>query len=227
MISILMPIYNGMEFLSESMASVLWQTHTEWELLIGINGHDDPAPLLSRVAELSKGDPRVRAFGLDTRGKPDSLNALLQHANGDWIAILDVDDIWFPTKLEEQVRFLVRLPSSVGAVGTWCVYFGDRTGSPTIPAGSIRPSVLATVNPLINSSTLIRKELCHWTNDYTGLDDYYLWMQIVLQGRTLYNLGKHLVAHRVYSTSAFNSRYQPVAELREWYLRQITTENST
>jgi glycosyltransferase involved in cell wall biosynthesis len=220
MISILMPIYNGIEFLPESMASVVSQTYTEWELLIGINGHADPTPYLERVSELSKGDPRIRAFGLDTRGKPDSLNALLPYANGEWIAILDVDDIWFPTKLEEQVRILPRLPSSVGVVGTWCVYFGDRSGSPTIPSGHILPSVLGHMNPMINSSTLIRKELCHWTDEYQGLDDYHLWMQIVLHGHTLYNLGNHLVAHRVYSTSAFNSKYQPVEELRKWYAQK-------
>jgi len=45
MISILMPIYNGIEFIEESVSSILNQTYDQWELIIGVNGHPENSPV--------------------------------------------------------------------------------------------------------------------------------------------------------------------------------------
>jgi glycosyltransferase involved in cell wall biosynthesis len=217
-VSILMPIYNGVEFFQESFPTVRRQTHTDWELLIGINGHPDPSPILRVIEEVAKGDPRVRVFVQTTTGKPDSLNDLMTHVTTDWVALLDVDDTWALTKLEEQVRILPTLHLETAVVGTFCHYFGELSGGPTIPSGYIDPKVLATVNPIINSSSLTRRELCQWTGTYQGVEDYELWMKIALSGKKLYNIGKDLVGHRIHRQSSFNGKRQDVEVLRRHYI---------
>jgi glycosyltransferase involved in cell wall biosynthesis len=218
-ISILMPIYNGIEFFKESFRTISRQTHTDWELLIGINGHSDPSPLLRLIEEVAKGDHRVRVFVQTTTGKPNSLNDLMTHVTTDWVALLEVDDTWSLTKLEEQVRILATLHPETAVVGTFCHYFGELSGSPTIPSGYIDPKVLATVNPIINSSSLIRRELCQWTSTY-DVEDYELWMKIALSGKKLYNIPKDLVGHRVHRQSAFNGKQQDVEQLRKHFMER-------
>jgi glycosyltransferase involved in cell wall biosynthesis len=211
-----MPIYNGIEFFQESFPTVRRQTHTDWELLIGINGYSDPSPILRVIEEVAKGDPRVLVFVQTTTGKPDSLNDLMTHVTTDWVALLDVDDIWAPTKLEEQIRILPTLHPDTAVVGTFCHYFGELNGGPTIPSGYIDPKILASVNPIINSSSLVRREMCRWTSTY-DVEDYELWMKIALSGKKLYNIGKDLVGHRIHRKSAFNGKQQDVEELRQQY----------
>jgi glycosyltransferase involved in cell wall biosynthesis len=222
MISILMPIYNGIEFLNESLQSVLNQTYTDWELIIGINGHEDPTPLVDHATVLKKNDDRIIVVSLSTKGKAESLNEMVKLASSEWIAILDVDDVWTPTKLEEQVQYIQSTADpNIAVVGTQCLYFGERAGSPDIPNGIINnPAYLIKQNPIINSSALIRKHLCKWSDTW-GLDDYELWMKIMLQGYHFYNISSYLVYHRVYASSAFNSKPQPVSELRKWYSEQL------
>jgi glycosyltransferase involved in cell wall biosynthesis len=169
------------------------------------------------IEEVTRGDRRVRVFVQTTDGKPDSLNDLMTHVTTDWVALLDVDDIWAPTKLEEQVRILPTLHPNTAVVGTFCHYFGELSGSPSIPSGYIDPKVLETVNPIINSSSLTRRELCRWTGTYQGVEDYELWIKITLSGRKLYNIGKDLVGHRIHRQSAFNGKQQDVQQLREQY----------
>ena len=213
-ISVLMPIYNGIEFLQESLPSVRRQTHKDWELLIGINGHSDPKPLLDIAETLRNGDPRVRILVQSTKGKSDSLNDLMQYVTGEWVALLDVDDTWDMTKLEEQIK---AIRPDIAAIGTQCRYFGDLTGSPAIPTGYIDPAVLNTLNPIINSSSLTRKEYCHWTNKWHGIEDYEMWMRISIAGGKLFNIPAVLVSHRIHRDSAFNGKKQDVEGLRRTY----------
>jgi len=217
-ISVLMPIYNGIEFFQESYLTVCKQTHTDWELLIGINGHPDPSPILQTIQNVTGGDLRVRVFVQTTMGKPDSLNDLMTHVSTDWVALLDVDDTWARTKLEEQVGILPSLHPDTAVVGTFCHYFEELSGAPNIPAGYIAPSTLAMLNPIINSSCLIRRENSQWTGTYNGVEDYELWMKIALSGKKLYNIGKDLVGHRIHHRSAFNWAKQDVEQLRRHYI---------
>jgi glycosyltransferase involved in cell wall biosynthesis len=212
-VSILMPIYNGIEFLHESLPSVRRQTHKDWELLIGINGHADASSLVETAETLRNGDERIRIFVQTTKGKPDSLNDLMQYVTADWVALLDVDDLWDITKLQDQIS---AIRPDIAVVGTLCRYFGDLTGSPEIPTGYIDPVVLKTLNPIINSSSLTRKEHCEWTNNY-DVEDYELWMRICLAGGKLYNIPKILVSHRIHRASEFNGKQQDVEGLRSWF----------
>lgn len=207
MISILIPIYNGIEFIEESVSSVLDQTYDKWELLIGINGHSENSDVYKTAKYYeSKGKNmcQIRIFDFYTiKGKSNTLNEMIKYCNYDYIAILDVDDIWHPQKLEVQSQLL----HEYDVIGSNCIWFGDRQGIvPPIPEGDISNYDFSLVNPIINSSSIIRKELCYWNSMCDGVEDYDLWLRLRNQNKRIFNFKEILVKHRIHNESAFNSK---------------------
>lgn len=219
MISVLMPIYNGIEFINESVSSVLEQTYTQWELLIAINGHPENSEVYKMAKEFEKKSNKIRVFDFyEIKGKSNTLNDMIKHCSYDFVAILDVDDIWYPQKLEIQTQFF---SNNYDVIGSNCVWFGDREGIiPPIPIGDISNFNFNSVNPIINSSSIIKKELCYWNNKYDGVEDYDLWLKLRKAGKKFYNCQEILVKHRIHNTSSFNSNGKnnsKAEELRNLY----------
>jgi glycosyltransferase involved in cell wall biosynthesis len=216
MFSILVPVCNGYEFLFEAIESVKAQSFTNWELFIGINGHGEDGGIPAILAAaLAAADSRIHVRIQTTKGKVASLNDLVAHAKGDWVCLLDCDDRWEPTKLAAQWAALHGAAQGAAVLGTFCTYFGEFAGSPTLPSSWVPGALLASVNPIINSSAMIRRSLCKWVEE--DLEDYGLWMRIVLGGGKLYVLPESLVWHRIYTGSAFNSKHLDPAPLQTWF----------
>jgi glycosyltransferase involved in cell wall biosynthesis len=230
-ISILIPLYNGVEFLEQCINSVLLQTYPDWDLWIGINGHgSDGGDVAPTVMKLAKIDPRIHVViqGPPLQGKVESLNHLVSLVSTQWIAVLDCDDIWDSNKLARQLQTMYHEAPNADVIGTFCRYFGESNAIPYLPAGYIRPELLDHHNLIINSSSLIKKEYCKWEyHETTGqaLEDYYLWMKICLSGGTLYNIPEILTWHRIHKTSAFNSKGHSDRGLREWYHNKRITRD--
>ncbi len=232
-ISILIPLYNGIEFLHECLQSVVNQSFHSWEAIIGINGHGvSGGEVASRTLDIlaALGDSRIRMVVQGSeKGKVESLNSLLGEVKGKWIALLDCDDVWHPDKLQKQIDATFTLASDAAILGTQCQYFGEFCGNPQIPHGYILPAHLTTANPIINSSCLIRRDVCQslqwrYTDICYGMEDYDFWMRADLAGHRLYNLSDSLVFHRIHSTSAFNTKSQDPAALQTEY-RALLTKN--
>jgi teichuronic acid biosynthesis glycosyltransferase TuaG len=201
MITILMPIYNGIEFIDESVGSVLLQTYENWELIIGINGHPENSTVYQTAKKYESEKVRIVDFH-QIKGKANTLNEMVKISTYDHIALLDVDDIWHNTKLAYQIPFVFL---DYDVVGTNCVYFGEREGvSPRIPNGDISNFDFFSVNPIINSSVIIRKSLCWWNEN--GIEDYDLWLSLQTQNKRFYNCPQILVKHRLHQESGFNSK---------------------
>jgi glycosyltransferase involved in cell wall biosynthesis len=107
-VSILLPTFDRLEFLPATIASVMAQTLTDWELLIADDG--SAAPTQGYLGSLT--DRRIKVLWLAHSGRPTvTLNAALRAARGEYIAFLDSDDIWLPRKLEAQVHSLHAHPA--------------------------------------------------------------------------------------------------------------------
>ena len=207
MISILIPIYNGIEFIDESVASVLNQTYDKWELLIGINGHPENSDVFKKAKEYEKYEnvgERIRVFDFfNSKGKSNTLNEMIQYCRYEYIALLDVDDIWHPQKLEIQSHVFLY---NYDVIGSRCIWFGETNGIvPNIPIGDISNFDFRIVNPIINSSSIIKKGLCYWNPKLDCLEDYDLWLRLRKIGKTFFNCHEILVRHRIHSSSAFNA----------------------
>jgi glycosyltransferase involved in cell wall biosynthesis len=202
MISILMPIYNGIEFIHESVPSILEQTYDKWELLIGINGHLENSEIYKTAKKFEEKSDKIRVIDFyNIKGKSNTLNEMIKYCKYDYVALLDVDDIWQYKKLEVQSVLL----NSYDVIGSNCIWFGDRPGIvPSIPQHDFSNFNFANVNPIINSSVILRKELCSWIEN--GIEDYDLWIRIRKQNKKFYNCPEILVKHRIHKQSAFNSK---------------------
>lgn len=203
MISILVPIYNGIEFIEESIGSILHQTFTDWEVIIGVNGHPENSTVYQIAKEYEKKSNKIRVFDFHTiKGKSNTLNEMLKYCNYDYVALLDVDDAWLPEKLMIQSKYM----GEYDVIGTQCVYFGDKDNSPFIPLGDISDYDFFSVNPVINSSSVIRKSLCFWDGKFDGVEDYNLWLTLRTQNKKFYNCPEVLVKHRIHTSSSFNAQ---------------------
>ena len=201
MITILIPIYNGMRFLPLCIKSIKKQTYTKWLVLIGINGHP-PNSILYNYAKKYESD-KIKVLDLvGIKGKSNALNEMIKYVKTPWISLLDVDDLWTPKKLEKQIRYTKKYD----VIGTMCKYFGDRHDIPKIPIGNISSFDFFKVNPIINSSCLVKKELCYWNFEFEGIEDYDMWLRLRKQNKRFYNVGEILVYHRIHNESSFNSK---------------------
>jgi hypothetical protein len=129
---------------------------------------------------------------------------MVKHAQYDYIAILDVDDIWMENKLDIQSIYI---DMEYDVIGTRCVYFEKLEGTvPNIPVGDISDFDFRQVNPIINSSSIIKKHLCHWIEN--GIEDYDMWLRLRYKHNNIrfYNCNDILVKHRIHVNSAFNSK---------------------
>ena len=102
-VSVIMAVYNAENYVLESVESALSQTHENLELIICNDGSkDNSMAVLSAMS-----DRRIKIIENESNlGVSETRNRCLQIAQGDFIAILDSDDIWDPEKLEKQLRFL-------------------------------------------------------------------------------------------------------------------------
>tara|TARA_Y100000816_G_C26103036_1_gene585129 strand:- start:1439 stop:2095 length:657 start_codon:yes stop_codon:yes gene_type:complete len=201
MISILMPLYNGIEFINESVSSVVSQTYKDWELIIGVNGYNENSEIFKKAKKVES--DKIHVYDLhNCKGKSNSLNEMLKLCKHNWICILDVDDIWHKEKLEKQVPLM----KIFDVIGTNCQYFGDSNAVPHIPNGIISDFDFTKVNPIINSSCLVKKELCNWIEEHDGVEDYDMWLRLWKEKRKFFNLVETLVFHRIHKSSAFNAQ---------------------
>ncbi len=217
-VSILTPLYNGVEFLEECAMSVCLQrcesetVRFTWEWWIGVNGHGITggdvliaAEEVKRKCSTNIGDCKIYVINLpEVKGKVEALNALVQNSLGEWIAILDCDDTWERNKLLFQRATIDKV--RVDVIGARCNYFGElKRPGPEIPIGFVPEESFWKWNPMINSSVLIRRELAHWEDRY-GLEDYDLWLRLVKKGAVFFNVPYYLVNHRLHAGSAFNGK---------------------
>ncbi len=124
-VSVVIPAYNAMTYLPETVESVLKQTFSDYEVLIINDGSSDH--IVEWAAQVT--DPQVSIISQQNQGVSAARNTGIAQAQGEYIAFLDADDLWEPTKLEKQVGCLEANPS-VGLVYTWTALI-DQFGQPT------------------------------------------------------------------------------------------------
>src|SRR6185369_12980087 len=113
LISVVLPVYNGEEYLRESIDSILKQSYSNFEFLILNDGSSDRSEEIIQ----SYSDPRIKYHKHANCGLAATLNKGIELAKGEYIARQDQDDISLPTRLEKQITFLEN-HSEYAMVGT-------------------------------------------------------------------------------------------------------------
>jgi len=211
LVSILLPVYNGEEYLWEAIQSVLAQTFRDFELLVIDDGSSD------RSLEILNGfqDPRIRVVeNVRNQGLPGTLNRGISLARGKYIARMDCDDVCVPRRLEWQVTFMEEHPK-IGLCGGWTRFFGE-TRPRTIKTPSSEQVIRAELffdTPFAHPTVIIRKELLDKYRDLRydpadigGLEDWGLWRKCARHFQ-MTNLQRVLLRYRVRSGSLSTSRF--------------------
>ncbi len=209
-ISIIIPLHHGIEFIEDSVMSVLNQSYKNWELIIGLYGYIEDLNIIKKIKEYEQKSEKIKVFNLNIKDKTECLNKITNLSNYNYIALLDVGDIWENYKLERQIQYLKKYD----IIGSKCIYFGELNDiSPEIPVGDISNFDFTDINPIINSSVIIKKELCYWNNCI--LEDYDLWLRLRINNKGFFNFNENLVKLRTSKNNNFNDK--DVIKLKEKY----------
>lgn len=105
LVSIIMPSYNCGKYVEDAIRSVQAQTYQNWEIIFMDDCSKDDT--IRRVSAMRDKDKRIHLYqNITNLGAAVSRNNALREAKGRWIAFLDSDDLWEPTKLEKQIQFM-------------------------------------------------------------------------------------------------------------------------
>lgn len=104
-VSVIIPVYNGEKYLSETLDSIIGQTFTDWEIVAVNDGSSDNS--LNVLCEYqSKLGLKMKVINQKNRGVSVARNVAIDTSEGEYLAFIDADDIWLPEKLEKQIELL-------------------------------------------------------------------------------------------------------------------------
>ncbi|XWN36507.1 MAG: glycosyltransferase [Balneola sp.] len=233
LVSIITPVYNGEDFLDRSIKSVLSQTHQNWELLLIDDGSVDDS---IRVIERYLSDERIKLLKNESNsGIPATRNKGIENSGGEYIALLDQDDEWFPDKLQKQVQIFNEQGNIYGLIYSNLEVRYDN-GDVTERKKEIEPAAAISENlelmllrNLISSPTvLIKKEVLDEVGLFDnsikwGGDDYDLWIRIAHKYKFFYIdevLSIRYEHQQNYSADKKRMMFRTI-ELAEKYIREF------
>jgi glycosyltransferase involved in cell wall biosynthesis len=154
LVSVLVPAFNAGRFIATTLTSALRQTLEDFEVIVLDDGSTDDTVEQVRAFR----DPRLRLTERAHRGAPAALNAGLALARGQYVALLDHDDVWLPSKLARHVAFFEGYPAAT-VTFSWCGLIDEHdrpiTVHPSHWRGPISFSQLLEDYVVGTSSTLV------------------------------------------------------------------------
>jgi glycosyltransferase involved in cell wall biosynthesis len=180
-VSVIIPAHNAARFVTETVESVLNQTHRNLEVIVVDDGSTDETAEVLRAF-----DDRIVLRSQPNGGVARARNEGARVATGEWLAFLDADDLWLPDKLERQL--------GLADPGTSWIYsdrfnFGSREGVPEVQSeitamyeGDVFTALLVEGNFISSSTVIVRKEIFDRAGGYCenlrGTEDWDLWIRV-------------------------------------------------
>jgi len=195
-----MPAYNSELYIAEAIKSILNQSYQNIELIIFDDGSSDKT---RRVIE-SFSDPRIIKILSDQNyGVVRARNEMIDKARGQYIALMDADDIADPLRLEKQLASLESGESDLCGSAQWVLdeVTGQLKKSKDKFTDSDLRSLLSVYCGLCNSAMMGRAEIFKRFKYDTSIltsEDYYLWVQMAAAGYRFLNLKERLITYRRY-----------------------------
>jgi glycosyltransferase involved in cell wall biosynthesis len=222
-VTVVMAVYNAAQFLEEAVASVLSQSWRDFELIVVDDASTDgSAAVLDRFD-----DPRIRVIRHSSnQGASSSRNDALAAAQGEYIAIMDADDVCAPNRLARQVEYL-NTHAAVGLVG--CAVYDNIDVAGSVLYTSRLPEDNKAIQQAImarwcflHSSIMFRRSLCEAAGGYRSAfepaEDHDFVLRL-LERTQAHNLGEPLVTYRLNHNGLTVVGHQYVDELRRMLIR--------
>ncbi len=199
-VSVIIPLYNARDVIRQTTESVLAQTWTDYEIVVIDDGSTDGS------GEIVQGTGHnIRYFRQANAGVAGARNRGIVESRGTYIALLDHDDLWHPTKLEKQVKVLDER-SEVGMVVTDVAHIDREGRSMGMIGRGYNPSdtfarLFVRGYVPTPSAAMIRKSILESVGGFdeafksAGLDDHELWARIGAHCE-IANIAEPLTYHR-------------------------------
>ena len=220
LISIIMPCYNMEHYLYKSVSSVLQQSYPCWELLIIDDGSCDSSP---SIRQLAKQDARIKPIFLEQNsGIANARNAGIRSAQGTFIAFLDSDDLWKPTKLEKQLAFM----QTYGIDFSYCSFVRVREDGTYIDTKKaprqlnyqelLKKNHIGCLTVMLNRSHLPQMEMPQIKHE-----DYATWLFLLREYHlTAYGIQEPLASYVVRNGSVSRNKFRSLLWIYQIYTRQ-------
>jgi Glycosyl transferase family 2 len=220
LVSVIVPVYKAEQYIVSTLQSVLDQTYQNFELLIIDDGSPD------RSIELCQQftDPRIKISRQENRGVAAARNHGIRLAQGDYIAFLDADDLWLPTKIAKHIAHLEN-STAVGVSYSYSTLI-DANGAPLglfqlPPTQNITPINFLLRDPIGSGSNLIARrevleaikfpvqiadviEQCYFDQDrqLNPSEDTECWLRMSIEsGLKFEGIPEVLIQYRLHSGS--------------------------
>ena len=212
-VSIIIPTYNRPDYLTRALASVLAQTHTDWEALV-IDDGDGRGVAAAQALGNFLGDSRIKSRKNGGQGQVDARNTALEHASGEVIALLDDDDLWSDAAHLEQIVTVLEQRLALVHRHSWMVY--EENGLEVkreVFALPTTPQSLHENNTVVASSLAYPKAF----HDALGLFDplvgsYWDWdwiLRVLDAGYPLHTISTPGVSYTVHASGHVGRSRQP------------------
>jgi GT2 family glycosyltransferase len=189
-VSVITPAFNAAPYLDHTLESAIRQTFTDFELLIVDDGSTDET---RQIAErYAARDPRVHVIHQDNRGIAAARNAALSRARGRYFALLDSDDLWFPSYLEEQLAMLLRHPDVAILSANALNFGGPLDGEPLLQYAAhqgihvVSLLQLVQVEDSLSIQAIFRRdvpaEIGAFDENLHRSEDYDFWLRAAYAG---------------------------------------------
>jgi len=235
-VSVVIPTYNHRDYILQTLESVFAQTFANYEVIVVNDGSpDDTAELLRPLTEAG----RIRYFEQANGGQGAARNQGIEAARGEFVALLDDDDLWPANKLEWQVAALQSEPNAVLAYGSHDLLQPDCTVHPAPPkrhpAGSVHREFLQGCWLISPGQSLIRASALRAIGGFDqkiwGSGDWDLYIRLARLG--LFCFEDRLALHyRIHATNASRSKavrharnhFKVIRKHSGWNLSLIRTQ---
>lgn len=218
LVSVVMPSYNAEAFIAEAIASVQAQTVIDWQLLVVDDGSKDQTCHI--VTEMMEKDPRIHLIVNEhNMGAAKTRNHGLEMCCGEYVALLDSDDYWYPQFLEK----LIACAKSTKADICYCSYsLIDEAGDPVckdfiVPEQTdFQQSMIRNV--ISCSTVLLTKQIAHNHRFPTDVyhEDIALWFSLLRDGAVARGVPEVLAAYRQRENSRASNKL--TSACRRWVI---------
>lgn len=213
LVSIIMPSYKASTSLLQAVKSVVEQDFQDWELLV-IN---DACPNQSykTIQQLSSQDERIMILHNDSnKGVAYTRNVGIKQARGKYIAFLDADDLWLPTKLSEQIKLLNSTADIV-----YAYYYRQTTTGKKLVKTPVKTCFKAMLksNYIGNLTGIYNaKKLGKQYQKSIGHEDYLMWLELLQKTKVAVAVEKPLAIYNVAEGSISANKLKTISW--QWYI---------
>lgn len=191
LISIVIPAYKAERFIRETLDSIATQTFTSWEAIVIEDGTHDGTEAIVQDFARTVSQPVIFLRHEVNQGLPATRNTGIAKARGEWIALLDSDDIWAPDHLEKAIS--AARDSGADLVHSSVMMFDSDTGkdekvrAPTPEAKAAFPqSVYLARYTIQPSASVFRRDICQKVGGFDPacryVEDREFWLRLIRAG---------------------------------------------